>query len=81
MSMDNMFSIEITHGTATNLIIDILRDDIKCLRQDIKNYENRANLESWEQEDLSSWREYEAAMVKVLHYYLPPSEWASAEST
>jgi hypothetical protein len=79
--MSDTFSIEITHSSATNLLIDILRDDIQCLRQDIANHENRNKLESWEQEDLASWREYEAAMVKVLNYYLPPSEWESAEST
>lgn len=67
-----MYKIEVSDETAGAIFNDMLIQDYRRLRQEIKSLEERLlDLEPFEFEDLCNDREYEAAMKMMLTYYLP----------
>lgn len=71
------FTVEISEHTADALVVDILTNSLKYLRQDIDRLASKAELLKFESEDLEDFRELELAFKKVVNYYTPPDKWDS----
>ncbi len=71
------FTVEISEHTADALVVDILTNSLKYLRQDIDRLASKAELLKFESEDLEDFRELELAFKKVVKYYTPPDKWDS----
>jgi hypothetical protein len=71
------FTVDISEQTADALVVDILTNSLKYLRQDIARLERKAELLKFESEDLEDFRELELAFQKVVKYYTPPDKWDS----
>ena len=66
-----MYKIEVSDETAGAIFNDMLIQDYRRLKQEIKSLEERlTELKSFEYEDLCNDRAYEAAMKLMLTYYL-----------
>lgn len=71
------FTVEISENTADALVVDILTNSLKYLRQDIDRLASKAELLKFESEDLTDFQELEQAFQRVVKYYTPPDKWDS----
>lgn len=71
------FTVEISENTADALVVDILNNSLKYLRQDIARLQSKAELLKFESEDLTDFQELEQAFQRVVKYYTPPDKWDS----
>lgn len=65
-----MFNITITDETADALFREILIQDYRGLRDDIKKLESQKNLDALDSEDLANNKKYLAAMEGIMEYYI-----------
>ena len=68
------FEIKISEETADKLVVDVLRNTLECVRLDIHKLQNKAELESYQQEDLAHDLSMEQHLMAVIRYFTPPSE-------
>ena len=69
------FTVEISENTADALVVDILANNLKYLRQDIVRLQSKAELMAFECEDLKDFQELEQAFKRVVKYYTAPDKW------
>jgi hypothetical protein len=71
------FQVEISDHTADALVVDILRTNLTCIRNDIERLTSKAKLMEFESEDLKESQDLEQALIKVIRYYTTPDKWES----
>lgn len=69
-----MFNITIENETAEALFRDILIQDWRGLKEEIKNLESIPDLAPFQLEDLESDRKWVTAMETLMSYYLSHTE-------
>ena len=70
-----LYSMEISQETADRISIAVLKTSLEGLRTDIANLEIRPQLQVYEQEDLTDFKQLEQAFITVLKYYTSQDEW------
>ena len=74
------FTVEISENTADALVVDILTNNLKYLRQDILRLSSKGSLLEHEVQELTDARNMEAHMMAVIRYYLPPDKWCHVQA-
>jgi hypothetical protein len=69
------YNITISDSTLDNLIKDVLVQNWKDLRYDIKKLLEKQDLQNYELEDLANDRRYFDALTVMLEYYLESSRY------
>ena len=69
--------LELNSALVDEIVTAALREDLVRVREIIKVLSEKQHLESYERDDLKANRNYEVAIIEVLKYYTPYSEWCS----
>ena len=72
------YVLEISDSTADQLVVEVLKHSLECLRTDLARMLQVAPKQEWdvdEQRDIQEMQDMESSLVKVIRYYTPPSEW------
>jgi hypothetical protein len=70
-----MFTVEVEHDQAYELVKDILVEDYLRLSGQISSFESRGEeLKQYEQEDFNSWLKTVSAIDALFDFYLTPNE-------
>jgi hypothetical protein len=69
------YTVEISDNTADNLVVDILKNNLRYLRADIERVSSKGTLLDFEKEDLENFRVLEQQFVGVIRYYTTPDKW------
>lgn len=69
------YTVEISDNTADNLVVDILKNNLRYLRADIERAQSKAVLLDFEKQDLEEWKSLEQHFAAVIRYYTPPDKW------
>lgn len=68
------FEIQISEETVDKLVVDVLRNTLERVRQEIHRLQDKAELKSYQQEDLAHGLSMEQHLMAVIRYFTPPSE-------
>jgi hypothetical protein len=71
------FTLKLSDHAAHALCVDVLRDSLLTVRQEITQLQDHTDLRAHELQDLQNARQIEQHLVQVIAYFTPASEHAN----